>query len=324
MSGPAAPLPSPPRRGPRSSRRVLLPVGAALAGVIALVVALVLPGSPLAAEQESDGPAASRGAAAAPTAPSAPTPEASPTPPPLAALRFRATTLTIKTEGFFSWALLDRRTGEIWGADSMTETTWPASMIKPWLASDDLRRLAEAGKAPSSARLRELESMIRDSDNNAAQAAYVRNGGTASIKRLISRCGLTDTKASAKGWSFTTISARDTVRMAGCIADGTAAGAKWTSWLLEMMRTVRVGGWGIRQALPSGEAADISIKNGWLFYDDDRRWHINCMAVGDTWALAVLQRYPGHGKWDSDFAYGRRVCRDVAKELLNPEYEPAG
>ena len=67
----------------------------------------------------------------------------------------------------------------------------------------------------------------------------------------------------------------------------------------------------------------MAIKNGWLFYDDDKNWHINCMALTDTWAMAVLQRYPGHGEWTKDYTRGRNVCRDVAKELRNPDYVPA-
>jgi hypothetical protein len=216
---------------------------------------------------------------------------------------------------------MDRRTGEIWGSSTMKGVTWPASMIKAWLAADFLRR----NQQPSTTRLHELEIMIRDSDNNAAEDIYRRNGGNASIKRLISMCRLTDTKANTAGWSFTTISARDTVRMADCIGNGTAAGQQWTDWLLEMMREVRgEGDFGIRKALPADEAAQVSIKNGWLFYDDDKNWHINCMAIGDTWALAVLQRYPGHGKWNSDYTRGRNVCRDVAAELLNPDYVASG
>jgi len=253
-----------------------------------------------------------------------PTPTPSPTPPPLPALRFRATTITTKTEGFFSWALMDRRTGEIWGSKTFAGTTWPASMIKAWLAADYLRRADQAKKQPSAAKLSQLESLIRDSNNDVAEQTYRANGGNASIKRLISMCKLTDTKVNSAGWSFTLISARDTVRMADCIGDGTAAGDRWTGWLLDMMRKVRgEGDFGIRKALPAAEAAQVAIKNGWLFYDDDKNWHINCMALTDTWAMAVLQRYPGHGEWTKDYTRGRNVCRDVAKELRNPDYVPA-
>src|SRR3954464_1572399 len=135
--------------------------------------------------------------------------------------------------------------------------------------------------------------MIRDSDNNAGQTIYKANGGTASIRRLISTCKLTDSTAVPGEWGTTRVSARDTVRMADCIGSGRAAGAKWTPWVLDMMRTVRgVGDFGIRDALPDATAAKVAIKNGWLLRDEDHNWHVSCMAIGDTWTMSVLQRYP--------------------------------
>ncbi|HLT11948.1 MAG TPA: hypothetical protein VK028_14285 [Micromonosporaceae bacterium] len=235
-------------------------------------------------------------------------------------LPFANAPVNIHTDGFLGWALMDRRSGEIWGSTNLAETTWPASMIKAWIAADYLRRAHENGVTPSAGALHQIEIMIRDSDNNAAIQLHSQNGGAASIERMIKLCGLTDTTPNVPGgWSFTNISARDTVRMADCIADG-VAGPEWTSWLLEQMRAIRIGDWGIREALPEPVARTVSIKNGWLRYDDDGLWHINCLAVADTWAMSVLQRYRGTGNWNQDFLYGQRVCRDVALQLINPAY----
>jgi hypothetical protein len=217
---------------------------------------------------------------------------------------------------------MDRRTGEIWGSTNISCTTWPASMIKAWVASDFLRRAAEKNQTPNTATMSQLERMIRDSDTLATQDIYNRSGFNASITRLVSLCKLTDTKPDRRGWSFAAISAQDTVRMANCIAGGTAAGPKWTDWILEKMRLIRTGDWGIRKALPAAEAATVSIKNGWLLYDDDHNWHINCMAVTDTWAMAVLQRFPGAGKYNTEFQHGQDVCKSVATQLLNPDFQP--
>ncbi len=305
------------RRGRRRSAIVWRSVTAVSLAIIIVGAARLVPGSPLAAAgiggESSTTPAATGENTATPPSPSL-------SPPGLAPLRFRSGPLLVKTEGFVSWALMDRRTGQIWGSKNQAATTWPASMIKAWLVADDLRRVAENGQTPSHTRLGELEAVIRNSDNNLAEATYRRNGRSDSINRLIKMCKLTDTTASSRGWSFTNISARDTVRMADCIGDGTAAGPQWTPWVLDMMRRIRIGDFGIRKALPTDEAAKVSIKNGWLYYNDDRNWHINCMALSDTWAMSVLQRYRGHGTWSSDFAYGQNVCREVAKQLINPEY----
>jgi hypothetical protein len=195
-------------------------------------------------------------------------------------------------------------------------------MIKAWLGADYLRRAAAAKQTPSDDELNTLEIMIRDSDNDAAQQTYDDLGESASINRLISICHLTDTTAN-DGWSFTNMSARDTVRMANCIANGTAAGPQWTDWILQQMRGVRgEGDFGIRDAFPAGEAANIAIKNGWLDFDADSSWHINCMAVSGTWALSVLQRFPDTGPNDIGVGTAEEVCRDVATQLMNPAYTP--
>jgi hypothetical protein len=251
-------------------------------------------------------------------APASPTP--TPTPAPLPFRAADVTAQSVSTLGFLSWALLDRRSGEIIGSPNMQGTITTASMIKAWLASDYLRRAAEKGQTPSTAQLADLEIMIRDSDNNAADRTYKADGATASIERLISMCKLTDSKATPGLWSNTFISARDTVRMGGCIADGQAAGDKWTPWVLDKMRKVRgTGDFGIREALPAAAQSQVAIKNGWLQRDDDNdNWHTSCLAIGDTWVLSVLQRYPSQGNFDADFQHTADVCKKVATQLLNP------
>src|SRR4029079_10451118 len=94
-------------------------------------------------------------------------------------------------------------------------------------------------------------------------------------------------------WSLTQVPARDVTRLAKCIADGRAAGPKWTGWLLDQMSSVRgAGRFGILEDLPADVAKSTAIKNGWLARDDGQ-WHIACMATGDGWSLGVMARYPG-------------------------------
>jgi hypothetical protein len=281
-----------------------------LAGVGA--AARFVPGSPFADASASGGSnTATNG--------HQPTPTPSPTPPPLPQLRFHDAPVTVDATGFFAWALMDRRTGEIWGSQTMKGTTWPASMIKSWLGADYLRRIQEKGATPTKSQLAQVDTMIRDSDNTAAENLYEANGSGAGIQRLITMCKLTDTTADKRGWSFTNISAEDTVRMADCIANGTAAGSAYTAWLLNEMATVREGDFGIRKALPAAEAAKVSIKNGWLRYTDDNLWHVNCLAVGDTWAMAVLQRWDAPYT-DAQYLHGQQICQQTATQLLNPKY----
>lgn len=263
-------------------------------------------------------------------APAAPTP---PVPPRLAAA---PVTVDVGRGNFFAWALLDRETGAIAGsANSATGTNSTESMIKVWVVSDYLRRVAEQGNQPSAKRLAQATTAIRDSDNIATESLYRASGRTEVIKRMIKMCGLTNTHIGNKPgyegwWSFTEMSAQDAVRMGECVKDGTAAGPKWTQWVLKEMTQVRgttadkdqhedtAGGrWGIIDGLPASikQQGPVSIKNGWTLLNYDGKWHVNCLAVTDAWVLVVQTRYPGGRGLD----YGAGVCSSVAAQLVTPQ-----
>jgi hypothetical protein len=215
----------------------------------------------------------------------------------------------VQVQGFLAWALLDRNTNAITGSDNYaSDTNSTESMIKAWISSDYLRRLGNA--QPPSDRLALLTQMIRDSDDDAAEIIYDLDGSDAVVQRMISICGLTETSIFDGWWSRTQVSARDAVRLGACVADGRAAGPKWTSWILNEMRQVRgEGRFGIIDALPADVAARTSIKNGWTIVDDE--WHVDCLAVVDRYVLAVLIRYPA----ELGLQYGAGVCRNIATQL---------
>ncbi|GAA2403564.1 hypothetical protein Cme02nite_74630 [Catellatospora methionotrophica] len=219
--------------------------------------------------------------------------------------------IKITTSGWYSWALMDRATGEIVGAKNLSETNMTASMIKAWLAADYLRRATDAGQTPSAARFAELRKLIRDSDNAVATALWTELGGRATITRLISICKLTDS-AAGPDWSKTQLSARDTCRIAHAIGTGTAAGSRWTDYLIGEMRAVRgEGTFGIRRAFPAAEQPKIAIKNGWVWRGAPYGfWNVNCLALGDTWTMAVLTRYASGGQ-----QHGENIAQSVATQL---------
>jgi hypothetical protein len=204
---------------------------------------------------------------------------------------------------WISWAMLDRRTGTVvTGGDAGTNST--ESMVKAWIAADYLHGLG--GKEPSSADIDLLRRMIRDSDDQAAETLYLRRGNDAVINRLISTCGLTDTHVHHGWWSMTETSARDTVRMGDCIADGKVTNAKWTAWLLNEMRQVRGDGrFGIIEVRPG-----VAIKNGWT-EQSNGTWHVNCLGISDGWSLSVLTRYPA----SYGLSHGADICRSVTRQL---------
>ncbi|BCJ59066.1 hypothetical protein Jiend_24880 [Micromonospora endophytica] len=251
--------------------------------------------------------------------------------------------MSVDFEGeFFSWALMDRESGEISGSKNMAATSSTESMIKAWIAADFLRQHGDEDLGKG-----EVRRAIRDSDDNATNFLYHMIGGTYRvpangepgpvIKRAIKTCGLTDTKrgnvAGYEGWwSFTQMSPRDAVRLGNCIADGRAAGPKWTDWLLNEMSKVRGstadkdqheadgwggGRWGIIDGLPESITSQgpVSMKNGWTRLHYDRSWHVNCLAVTEKWSLAVMLRYPFGRSLD----YGADVCASVAAQLVTPQ-----
>jgi hypothetical protein len=228
------------------------------------------------------------------------------------ARRLRPAQVSVDVPGFYSWALLDRGAGDLIGSPNLNARSDTASMIKAWLAADHLRRASVAPRKVDPAIQRRLSVMIRDSDNAEASRFWVSGGGTSIITRMIKICGLTDSRAVAAGqWSTTEVSARDTVRLAVCIADGRAAGPTWTPWLLNEMRSVRgVGRFGIISAMSPEVAPKVAIKNGWVVRKDSR-WHMACLAVTDEWALSVLTVYPAN----LGFEYGANVCKQVAVQL---------
>ncbi|MFI6759153.1 serine hydrolase [Micromonospora sp. NPDC050417] len=268
---------------------------------------------------------------AAPATAAAPVPPAAPPPPPTLA----TAPVDIRVDdGFFAWALLDRDTGTISGSPNRAATNTSQSMIKAWLVSDYLRRLGD--RQPPAARLRDASRAILDSDDRAAETLFRLGGGRPVIDRMIKMCGLTETKPvippgdDAVWWSYTAISARDAVRMGECVKNGTAAGPKWTRWVLDEMSRVRGstaaedqrstsggGRWGIIDGLPREitDQGPISIKNGWTMIGADGSWHLNCLALADDWVLAVLLRYPQRRGLD----HGAQLCASVATQLVTPQ-----
>jgi hypothetical protein len=219
----------------------------------------------------------------------------------------------VPADGFYSWAAMNRRTGLLTGSANLNAQSDTMSLVKAWLVADDLRRVAGQGEMPRSAHLAELSAVIRDSDNPGADATYERVGEEASIERMVRVCGLTDTAPVDDRWSNTLTSARDVTRLGRCLADGRAAGAQWTPWLLAEMRAVQgEGDFGPRDVLAPEYAATVAIKNGWLLRDEDDLWHVSCLAIGEHWVIGALARYPGERGLD----HGVEFCRQIGNALL--------
>jgi hypothetical protein len=244
------------------------------------------------------------------------TPSGPSVPPDMSDLLVGPHEVNLKIDGWYSWAIMDTRTGELYGSKNMHETQRTASMIKAWIAADYLRLQAEAGKTPTDAWLAQVALAVQRSDNNAATSVWGQVGRGASTKRMISMCNLKDSK-SDDNWSDTRLSAYDTAKLAACIGSGKAAGKKWTPWLLTKMRTVILGDFGIRKAFPAEVAEKIAIKNGWIdrVSQTPHVYTVNCLAIGENWTMGVMTNSPL--ATHSNETYGASVCKSVAAALKN-------
>lgn len=225
-------------------------------------------------------------------------------------------TVAVTLDGALSWAYLNRVTGEIYTSPNADMRSYTESMVKAWLAADELARAERSGRQPS---LGLIVPMIRDSDDNAAQIIWLNNGADGSIARMIQTCGLTNTRIYSGWWSMTMMSAPDAVRLGECIASGLAAGPQWTGWLMDEMRQVRgEGRFGIIEAVDPIIAPTLAIKNGWTMHYADNLWRVNCLAIERFWILAVMIVYPrGYG-----LAYGAQLCASVTAQVVPPLPEP--
>jgi len=240
-----------------------------------------------------------------------PTAEATPAPP---TYTLNGANTVTGPSSWWSWALVDRRTGESWGGPTAGEPTRSVSMIKFWLGGLYLR----AHPQPSQAMLNQLSTMIRDSNNDVANDVFFGLGGRLPVVAAM------ETVCGVKGpyilpgwwWASTWISARDAARLGVCLAEGRVANPQWTEWLLNEMRQVRGGGnFGIRFAFPEPIRSTIAIKNGWNI--EDGVWYVNCLAIGDTWVLVTESRA-------GSFITGRDVCVGVTEQLLREPVSSPG
>jgi hypothetical protein len=323
----------PARSGRRSTRAARATRTVALLAAFFALVGMAVAGTPGGA---SENPATVPEAAAA--AEPSPTPSASAATNPLAApaspagtprprpadpyktVQVAAQKVTAGADGFASFTLVDRTNGKRIGDPRSTRVTFTESTVKAWLAADLLATRARAGAKLSPYETARMTSMIRESDDNAAEVIWRWLGGDRAIQDMIDTCRLQDTKVYPDWWSKTEISSRDLARLGDCIVPGKgkflspAVGAP----LLALMRSVDpTNAFGIQQANPAGRGVRVAVKNGWTEHGsaDGSVWNVNCLGIwgsGNRWVLAVTTRYPA----TNGLGYGAGVCRQVTRALL--------
>jgi hypothetical protein len=181
-------------------------------------------------------------------------------------------------------AVYDIRTGQSWHlGDGPAQAE--ASVVKVDILETLLARQGGTTLTPGDQSL--SQSMIEDSDNDAATSLWDEDGGAAGIGAYNDSAGLTGTTPSAcvtctgfawPGWGLTmTVPADQLTLLKQLITPGPdplLSGAQ-RSYVLSLMENVAPGQrWGVSGGIPAG--VTVALKNGWLPLNDaNTDWQIN-------------------------------------------------
>jgi hypothetical protein len=225
-------------------------------------------GSPPAAEDAPQGPVI------APQAPLTALPEAPPAQPAAAFdgldARVRQATADAAASGAdMETVVLDRTTGQTVSGGG--NAPFPiASVVKLFIADDLLMQESEGKTRLSAADRSSLDTMLRSSDDRAAQNFWDRSGGNAVIARVKARYGLAGTTAPSNGhWDVTTSTASDLVRYYDMLLDGSGGLPPEQANIIisNLAQSTPTGndGYPQRFGIPEGLYAEpVAVKQGWF------------------------------------------------------------
>lgn len=184
------------------------------------------------------------------------------------------------------FALLDRTTGAYF-ASGDTEQFETASVAKLFIA-DDVLRGAEIAQVPvADDDMAAMSTMLRSSDDGAANTLWYKYGGTDIIDRTTQRYGLTATQPPWDGlWWNTTTTAADLVAYYARLLDRAGglspASTATMIGLLRESTPVATDGYhqhfGIVDALPLEPV--YAVKQGWMCCIADRWIHLSTGTIG--------------------------------------------
>ena len=252
-----------------------------------------------------------------------PVPPAAPAPAPrepvnLDVLAQQATAKAQRNGADISIAVLDRQSGRL--VTKGDGSAFPiASVAKLFIADDLLLRVAE-GKATLTAQdRRSLDTMLRASDDFAANEFWERGGRNAVIARIVARYGLRNTSAPWDGnWWTTMSSTTDLVRYYRKLLDGTGglpaeqAGVIMAD--LAASAPVGIDGYPQRFGIPDGLYAEpVAVKQGWMCcWDGPNKVHMSTGVAGADrrYVIAVASMQP------VDEATARNTLTDAVKTMF--------
>jgi hypothetical protein len=188
-----------------------------------------------------------------------------------------------------SVAILDRASGQLLsnGNDQLIAI---ASVAKLFIADDLLSQ--ESGDSEGTAHLSSadrtaLDSMLRSSDDGAAETFWAQRGGDVIVNGVVGRYGLTSTASPSDGqWWNTTSSTTDLVHYYDRLLNGSGglSGQRAQIIITDLAESTANGvdGYPQRFGIPDGLYAEpVAVKQGWMCCMDGNSWmHLSTGVIG--------------------------------------------
>ncbi|MEU9386246.1 serine hydrolase [Streptomyces sp. NPDC048279] len=160
----------------------------------------------------------------------------------------------------------------VYGDDTPYDT---ASIVKVDILASLLLHARDHQRALTARETALAQVMIRDSDNNAANALWHSIGGAPGLASANKRLGLTSTTPGTQGrWGLTRTTAADQIRLLQTIfgSGRTPLDTASRNRIATLMTQISADqSWGVSAAADSGWA----LKNGWLMRTTTDLWDIN-------------------------------------------------
>jgi hypothetical protein len=199
-----------------------------------------------------------------------------------------------------SIVLLDRGTGQVTSNGNAT-TLAIASVAKLFIADDLLLQEAKGRTQLTAADRAALDTMLRSSDDDAAEEFWNRGGGSDIITRVAARYGLRSTAPpSDDRWWNTISSAADLVRYYDMLLSGSGGlppeRAEIILSNLSQSTAVGVDGYPQRFGIPDGLSAEpVAVKQGWMCCVGEDWMHLSTGVIGANrrYVMVIGSMQPG-------------------------------
>lgn len=193
-----------------------------------------------------------------------------------------------------------------------------ASTIKVDLLAGLLARAQRDGRGLTSGERSRAESMIRVSDNAAAQALWTANGGASGMAAFWRSQGMTSTVPGSSGrWGLSTTNADDRLRILEVLAAGSEMlSTERSGYELGLMSQVTASQrWGVGGVAREGET--VYVKNGWLPRPSTTRWIVSTTGrlTGPSTDLRLAVLSHGHSSQGAGITFLERVLASVREHL---------